>query len=68
MEVSDLLVSTVRDIRAGIMDASEDGAEPSIAVLAKEVNKHPDFEGQKINQGQVSESCPLAPLPDEMQP
>ena len=54
MEVSDLLISTVRDIRSNFLQSSEDGAEPAIAALTKDVNKHPEFEGQKISQAMVS--------------
>ena len=54
MEISDLLISTVRDIRLSLLSGSDDSVEPSIAALTKDVNKHPDFEGQKISQAMLS--------------
>ena len=53
MEISDLLISTVRDIRLSLLSGSDDSVEPPIAALTKDVNKHPDFEGQKISQAMV---------------
>ena len=58
----DLLVTVVGDIRGTMVAESDDGAEPSIAAILKEVSKDPDFQGVKLSQAQVRAThchCPF---------
>ena len=59
----DLLVTVVGDIRGTMVAESDDGAEPSIAAILKEVSKDPDFQGVKLSQAQVRAThchCPFS--------
>ena len=49
----DLLVSVTREVRLMMIEASQDGAEPSVASLLKEVNKDANFQGEKLSQAMV---------------